>query len=756
MQATDRATNRATSREEWTELWFEAGVVSLSPRSFVIREAISQLFEVSVMARSLDPSIDLEALVGRPAALNIYALGIKRCFRGVLVSAEQTRVEASMIGESTYSLSIAPMLWLLGQRRNYRTFQHTSVPEIVERILREWSIECAFSMDRGAYPKLEYRVQYGETDLAFLSRLLQEAGIAYTFDTDDTPSRLTFSDKLGAGKPHPRSPLPFVDTPTGVLPHEFVTKVHLRHAVRPGAYTIRDYDLRNPNFTMQVEAPKAKAPEDRLEQYAFHDGAMLVEGARGGGTPVADDKSVARLDERFGHDLAARRLGASRHEKRVISYETNTMILAPGVIFSIESHPHAELSGPRLLATEARMTATLGDEWEVEGRAIFAADEYYPPFATPKPEARGVETAVVVGPPGEEIYTDEFGRVRVQFPWDREGKNDDNSSCWMRVSQGWAGTGFGSIMIPRVGQEVLVGFIGADPDRPLVVGRVFNIKQPVPYRLPEHKSRSTWKSDSYPGGGGFNEITFEDAKYRELVYMQAQKDLRALVKNDQTETVGHDLSKLVKHDELEETGGRRFETTRGDRIERTVGARMVIVDGSRGERVFGEQVEVTDGNHRVRVDGTQDIVVRAVKKEHLHSDSHRHVDGDDLARVEGSASLSVGGSRDEKVGDKHALSAGREIHLHAGEDLVIESGVDLTLKGPGGFIRIDASGVTIVGDFVRINSGGTPGSGSGASPKAPEDAFKAEIEPPDPPELEDVGKTGIGQRASTSTSTPSS
>jgi type VI secretion system secreted protein VgrG len=514
------------------KLWFEAGVTSLSVRSFVIEETVSQPFEVAVMARSHDASIDLEALVGRPAALIIEggvkfgAYDMRRRFQGVLHTAEQVRVETSMKGESTYTLRIAPVLWLLGQRRNTRIFQHLSIPDIVAQILGEWSVDHVWQVNRGAYPKLEYRAQYGETDLAFVSRLLEEAGIAYTFpDHDGAGSQLTFSDALAAGKAHPASPLVFVDTPSRDDEREYVTRLHLRHVVRPGAFTIRDYDFRHPDFTLQSEAPKAKAPEDRLEQYVFHDGAMLTEGGRGGDTPVADDKGVARHDERAGKDLADRSLSAARHEKRLLTYETNTLSLAPGVVFVADGHPQRELEGRRLLATGFKLSGTASTEWEIEGRAVFCDDGYRPPLATPKPEARGVETAVVVGPPGEEIHTDEFGRVRVQFPWDREGKGDDDSSCWLRVSQGWAGTGFGSIMIPRVGQEVLVGFVGADPDRPLVVGRVFNMKRQVPYKLPDHKSRSTWKSDSYPGGGGFNEIMFEDAKERELVFVQAQKNL---------------------------------------------------------------------------------------------------------------------------------------------------------------------------------------------------------------------------------------
>src|SRR6185503_14498635 len=188
---------------------------------------------------------------------------------------------------------------------------------------------------------------------------------------------------------------------------------------------------------------------------------------------------------------------------------------------------------------------------------------------TPKPQISSVQSATVVGPAGQEIHVDELGRVRLQFLWDRHGKNDDNSSPWIRVSQGWAGTGYGMIVIPRIGQEVLVGFLDGDPDQPIIVGRVFNQTQLVPYKLPDHKTRSAWKSNSSLGGGGFNEIMFEDLKHEELVWMQAQKNLRKLVKNDENITIGHDRRKYVVRNEIETTSGTRIEVTGANRIEIT-------------------------------------------------------------------------------------------------------------------------------------------------------------------------------------------
>ncbi len=215
-----------------------------------------------------------------------------------------------------------------------------------------------------------------------------------------------------------------------------------------------------------------------------------------------------------------------RADKRGVLFEANVIDLYPGRVFSVDQHPHPEVGKGPLMVAELEIVASLGEPWSVRGRALFADPKvpYRPARKTPRPVAPGLQSATVVGPPGAEIHTDELGRVRVQFPWDREGKLDDNSSCWMRVSQGWAGAGFGMFMLPRVGQEVLVAFLDGDPDLPIVAGRAFNGRELVPYKLPDHKTVSTWKSSSSPGGAGYNEIKFEDQAGQELVYMQAQRD----------------------------------------------------------------------------------------------------------------------------------------------------------------------------------------------------------------------------------------
>ena len=335
----------------------------------------------------------------------------------------------------------------------------------------------------------------------------------------------------------------------------------------------------------------------------------------------------------------------------MVSFEANAADLCPGVVFTIVNHPHSELAETeRLLVTESFAEGTVDESWRVSCRAVFASMPFLPQLRAIKPRISGVQSAFVVGPRGQEIHTDELGRVRVQFPWDREGKSDDNSSPWIRVGQGWAGTGFGMVTIPRVGQEVLVGFFDGDPEQPVIVGRVFNARNLVPHRLPENKTVSAWRSESTPGGGGYNELLFEDARGNELVGLRAQRDLRKLVKRDETTTVGRHRNTLVQGDEVE--------TTNGDHT--------TFVGGERKRLVHGDETERNEKGLRVRVGKDQETRVVGSRREQVDENRHVHVKGSRRVRVDKTQSLTVQGDRLDKVGKRYALEAGQAIHVKAG------------------------------------------------------------------------------------------
>ncbi len=726
------------------DLAFASGESSLSVRTFAVQEAVSSLFVVSVSARSPRPDIDPFEIIGDAAELRVdagfaHARGASgRTWSGVARSMQLLRAEAT--GLSTYALEIVPKLWLLTQRTNYRVFQRLSVPEIVDEVLAGWQLAATWHIDRDACPRYELRVQYGESDYDFVARLLEAAGITYTFVDGDpaAPSELSCWDRL-----HERSvrrpPLPFVDEPNRAAEKEFATAVRLSHDVGSGAQVHRDYDFRKPDFDLKAATELGSA----LERFAGTDlGGMLVEVAPPGDTPAADDRGAFRHQPREGARAAEVALRGHRADLRAVSFETNAFDLHAGASVSVDGHPHPDVSATPLLLTDMAFDGSVDGDWTASARGVPREQPFLATNTAAKPRARGVQTAKVVGPSGQEIHTDEFGRVRLKFPWDRAESADETSSPWVRVSQGWAGAGFGMMMIPRIGQEVLVAHLDGDPDQPIVVGRVFNNTQRAPYTLPDHQTRSTWRSRSTPNSDGSNELTFEDLAGKELVYLQAERDLRTLVKQDEVVTIGNNLQRLVKQDELETTGANRTELTGGDRAEITDGSRTTIIGQRDSTSVGGEQHERVEGDKLLWVGGDRHIVVDGEKRERIEGDSHARIYGSRNSAV-GSYSLSCG-SFQVGVGKDAAIEAFEEIHLKAHVKLVLES-LDITFKAPGGFIRINGDGVVIQGTEVKINSGGAPLSGKGAHPAGPEPPRVAVVDPIGRPAVDDVSITRLGQ-----------
>jgi type VI secretion system secreted protein VgrG len=324
----------------------------------------------------------------------------------------------------------------------------------------------------------------------------------------------------------------------------FVTNVHVASRVRPGLYSARDFDFRRPEYLLLKESEKAPEKEGTYEQYHYSPGGFLIE-TLAPKEPVADDHSVARHDDREGERHVKIGFEGERFKKRYVDFESNALELRPGAAFTME-HPRNDLKDKKLVVVESQCNGNATGEFSVTGVAVFAEDPFRIPKKTPRPRIDGLQSAIVVGPLKDEIYTDEHGRVRLRFHWDREGEFDDNRTCWVRVSQGWAGPGFGAMMIPRVDHEVLVDFLDGDPDHPVVVGRVYNLTSPAPYILPKHQTQSTWKTQTSPfEDGAFNELMFEDAAQKELVFVQGQRNMMKLVKHDETRRVGKERVDVV-------------------------------------------------------------------------------------------------------------------------------------------------------------------------------------------------------------------
>ncbi len=607
----------------------------LDIRQFSIHERLSSLFQVNIVAVSDNPSIEFDDVVGQPAKFSMSAGMHDKFWSGVCNHFEQVRHEPG--GLSTYQFSIVPTLWFLTQRKNYRMHQQISEPDIVLKMLQEWGIKPVVQYDKGAYKKRKYRVQYNESDYAFVCRMLEDAGITFYFKQGDDETQLVLSDAPHSN-PKREPSLPFKDDTslTNAVHKEFVTGVRMGQRVRPGKYTMRDHDYRKPpTYNLKSEAAKGLAIEEKLERFQYVPGAFLFGSDSGDATPTADDKGKARTDEKEAKILAQKRLDAKRGSARTATFETNAHDLAPGVVMGVTGHGHGALGDDKtFLVVEASISGTASGEWsqhcEVRGTEI----PFRPELQTPRPKTQGVESATVVGPAGEEIHCDEFGRVRVHFHWDRESKMDDNSSCWIHVSQSWGGAGYGGTNLPRIGQEVIVDFLGGDPDRPIIVGRVYTNLQKTPYKLPDNKTQSGWKSNSTGGGGGYNEIMFEDAKGKELVNMQAEKDLKKLVKHDESVTIGNDRTKQVGHDDALVVGH--------DRTRQVVHDEMVQIGHDR-TRLVGNNESVTVGVNRTKTIGSNETLT---------------VGKNQNEKIGKNRSVKVGKNHDEKIGKNKSLQVG--------------------------------------------------------------------------------------------------
>ncbi len=518
----------------------------LDVRQFTVHERLSSLFRVTLVVVSDNPNVDFEAAVGRPARFSIAGtMATPRFWSGICAELHQIAVEEG--GLSTYHLDIVPSLWLATQRRNYRMFQHISELDIGLTLLSEWGIEPVKRIS-GTHKKRKYRVQYGESDFAFLCRMFEDAGITFFFEQTDGETKLVLADAPQTAEAHP--PIHYRDDVT-TAHGAYVTRTRIGRRVRPGKYTIRDHDYRkDPKYKLAASASSGGSVEDKLERYHYTPGAFLFGADRGDATPHADDRGKARTDEAEGAVLAQKRLDAKRGSASTCSFETNVAALAPGVVMSLLGHSRSDLGeGKKWLIVESVMSGARDGDWTHHCEAQSATIPYRPPLITPKPKTQGVESATVVGPAGEEIHCDEFGRVRVHFHWDRESQMDDKSSCWIHVNQPWGGAGYGGSALPRIGQEVLVDFLGGDPDRPVIIGRVYTNLQKTPYKLPDNKTQTGIKSNSTGNTGGYNEIMFEDSAGKELLRVQAERDMQSLIKHDKRETVGNDRTRLVGRNE---------------------------------------------------------------------------------------------------------------------------------------------------------------------------------------------------------------
>ena len=696
-----------------------AGTDVLVLNRLVVRERLSEPFEVEAELSAVDGSIELSKVVGHPAVVRLErGEHGPRYFHGLVSRLVQT---GNRGGFARYRATVVPWLWFLTRSSDCRIFQRKNVVSIAEEVFegRRFGSEYYELRLAGNPPERRYCVQYRETDFSFVNRLFESEGLYYWFEHQAASHRLILGDRVGASQPMSGyDKLTFHPLDLAAAGgREVISEWLVQQEVQSVSYELKDYDFKKPSDPL--EGTHEIKREHGMARFAHYDypGDYFEAGD-------ATHYAQLRLEElQAGHE--------------VVRGVSNARGIGAGHVFTLEKHPRAD-QNRKYLVTDMTLTVDAGefasggagDEYlRCEFAAIPASVPFRPLRKTPRPVIQGVQTATVVGPAGQEIHVDKYGRVKVHFHWDRHGKPDEEASCWVRVASELAGNKWGAIYIPRIGQEVIVEFLEGDPDRPIITGRVYNDESMPPYDLPAEKTKSTVKTNSSLGGVGFNEIRFEDKKGKEQVFVHAERNMDVRVKNDSMERVIGNRHLITG---WEKDGGKG-----GDQREMVYQDKHLKVHANQIEHIGGDMQLLVGGVDSGQ--GNQDIVLKGVKKELIGKDSHLHVKGKQNEKVDGDQSLTVGGDQQEKVGKKHAVEAGQEIHLKAGMKVILEAGVQLTLKGPGGFVDIGPAGVTIQGTMVLINSGGAAGSGSGSSPSAPEDAKEAK---PTEPAKADDAKTG--------------
>ena len=488
-------------------------------------EALSSLFTYTMRVRAFTDSVDPAQLINKRIDWQLRTEGNSwRAFNGMVAS--YSGGEAMARGQRSFQLTCVPWLWFLQHKQDSRVFQNQTTVQIAAQIFDEMG--CSDYDTSGLaqeYKPRQYCVQYRETDFNFVSRLFEEEGIFYSWKHEQGKHTLMLADGSHAYKDVPDGSLPY--NPPNIFKNSVTSWMH-HNSFRSGKTTTNDYDFQNPNNSL-IATTTGSSPVPSAEQYEIFDFP---------GRYVQRD---------HGEKVSSRLMAGHEKAQDTISTSSACRTLGPGGRFQLEAHPVAGENVKYAITSIVHHASDPSFESVAKGAPGYhntftcmpATVDFTPEQRTEKPVIPGIQSAVVTGPQGEEIYTDRYGRVKVQFHWDRKGRNNESSSCWVRVAQPWAGKGFGAQTIPRIGMEVLVGFMEGDPDHPVIVGALPNANTIPSIKLPDEKERTAFRSASSPGGGGFNELTMEDKKGSEELFIHAQKDMTEIVGHNSLKTVGN-------------------------------------------------------------------------------------------------------------------------------------------------------------------------------------------------------------------------
>ena len=646
-------------------------------------EALSELFSIDIelvqeetTASFEATEVDIHKLLGQRAIINVlHEDGTTRYFNGIINRFSQGIRNSRF---SFYHATIVPDIWVLTQKIQSRIFQQISVPDILKKVINGFNVKYEL---QATYEQRNYCVQYHESDFDFVSRLMEEEGIYYYFEHTAESNKMIIADTPQSHRDcrPKKSKIPYFNqSDGGTYQDNSILTWRIDYQLQTGKVALWDFNFQLPKQKLDVsnESKFNDGNSHDLEIYDYPAGyARKYDGINKSGGDQSSNLQKIFPDRTKTGKILMQSIDAKYKTANGVA---NCCALTAGYKFGLIGHPNKK-NNEQYVITAVQHEAEQSPAY-VSSEQISRAYEnnfscishssgktpFRPPIKTPKPIVHGNQTAFVVGPAGEEIFTDKYGRVKVQFHWDRDGQVDANSSCWLRVAQSWAGKNWGMMFIPRIGMEVVVNFLEGDPDQPIIVGCVYNSDAMPPYKLPDEKTKMAIKSDSSKGGQGFNELRFEDKKGSEQVFIHGEKDLDMRIKHDRMEFIGNDRHLVVFKDKYEKVGG----------------------------------------------------------------DKHAEVLGDLNEKVTGTVSMNAQQDIQEIAGQNYAVDAGMAIHLKSGMNLTIETGTNLTLKVGGNFININPGGVFISGTMVMINSGGSAGSGAGSSPeapKAPKEAAKAEF-----------------------------
>ncbi len=599
-------------------------------QEFTGQEGLSQLYKYDVEVITEGPSIDYQDIIGKAVTIRLELSDMEeRVFHGYVSRFAQTGSESGILH---YRAEIVPWLWFLTRTADCRIFQNKMVPDIIEQIFQDLGF-TDYRLDlQGTYESIEYCVQYRETDFNFVSRLMEQFGIFYFFEHEETKHTLVLGDAASVHQVLPTQAfVSWEPEGSGILDEDVITSLEFEKVIQPGKFAHTDYNFKTPSTNLLADVPSLIDIGGNA-QYEYFDfpGEYLTK---------AQGDTLARI-----------RMETEEAQHFSIMGHSTCRAFASGYQFTLMDYYPTELNQGYVLTSVSHM-ASMGNTYRPGGdtgqgasyansfRCLPGSVLFRPPRLTAKPVVQGAQTAMVVGKPGEEIWTDEFGRVKVLFHWDREGRErkDDTCSCWIRVSQVHAGKGFGGVDIPRVGEEVIVGFLEGDPDQPIIIGRVYNKENMPPNGLPGSGMVSGLKSNTTPGGGGNNCMMMDDTKGKEKISIHSQYDMDTTIEHDETQTVHNDRTITVD--------GTHTENIKKDTTITIIEGNLIQkVSAGTASQTVNKDISVTSESTCVHITAATEIKLSVGASTLLmKSDGTIELSGIDIA-VKGSASVTTSGT----------------------------------------------------------------------------------------------------------------